>query len=194
MNAKLKKIFFWLLFGVSLFLLILSIFTSAKPEWFEWLPTLFGWDETTTKAVMASFGFGGTAGTLGFSIAKLSLSGALTKGKDLSEKTIQVVKENTLDVVKKSEDKYQDILSKFTTQNETISQLVISDEKSKEAFEALANVVKVLVDLEVINLNKTLDNPLVNAETKEKITLGLQNAGIIKIPEIIIPEETTETE
>lgn len=186
MKEKLKKIFFWVLFGLSLGSLVLSLFASAKPEWFEWLPTLFGWDEATTNAILATFGFGGTAGTLGFSIAKASLSSALTNGQDLSKKTIDIVKNHTLDIVKEAKDNYKDILQKFTSQNETISRLVVSDENSKTAFEALAGTVKALIELEIINLNKTLDNPLVNEETKNKILEGLRALDLL--------EETEEKE
>jgi len=189
-----KKVFFWILFGVSLLLLVLSIFMGLKPEWFEGLPTFFGWDEATNTAMLATFGFGGTAGTLGFSIAKASLSGALDKGKSLSKDTIKTVETHTLDIVKNSDTNYKDILQKFTSQNETISLLVQSVKDHKEAFDALSETVRTLIGISLIDLNKTLDNPLVNQETKDKIRAGLESIGVLpkETIEVVESKEITE--
>lgn len=178
-----KKILFIIISVVSLLLMAISFFYSARPEWFTWLDGFMGVDQATWGAVFATFGFGGVAGTLGFSVIKGSLSQALLANKSLSAETIAMVEEKTSKIIEEASTKYEGLLVEYSKQNDTIARLVLSVREHKEAFDELAKLVQQLNDLEVISLNKVLDNPLVNEETKAKIKQGLVDAGITPVEE-----------
>lgn len=189
MGAKLKKITYAVVASISFILLIVSMLYNLKPEWFEWMPSLFGFDVAGMQAFLTTLGFGGTIGTLGFTMTQSSIGFMFSNNKALNAETIETVAKTVSTVIDKSDGNYKEILKSFALQSETLSKVVDGLETYQNKFENLADTIKTLINLETINLNKTLNNPLVNAETKKFIIDGLQEIGIktfeVEKPEIV---------
>lgn len=184
-----KKIIFWVVAGLSLAMLVLSIFYSAKPEWFAGIVDMFGWDEATVNAVLTTLGFGGTIGTTGFSVILATLSKSLAAGTKLSASTIKMVEDTTLSIIKDNKENYQTLANQVREQAKANGLLAENQKINTESINALLLMLTNLIDLEIININKTLNNPLVDEKTKEALKKGLEALDLKPIEEPEIPIE-----
>lgn len=172
--ATFKKIIFWVFAVLSMVLVVLALLHSAKPEWFAGIIETFGWDPATVNALLTTFGFGGAVGTAGFSVIISTLTKSLAAGTKLSDSTIKMVEDTTLAIVKESKENYQILTAQVKGQEEASKVLAENQAKATATLEALLLTLSTLIDLETINLNKTLNNPLVDEKTKDAIKKGLE--------------------
>jgi len=185
--TKLKKIFFWTITIVSILLLVFSAFYNAKPEWFAGLPSFLGLDSAAVSALVTSCGYGGTAGTIGFTVIKASLSTAIRNTDNLNASTINTVESLVTKVVDKAEEKYNELLKENLVQQEKIKELEECIKQSTETAARLSTEIDSLVEAIKVNLTKSLDNPLVNKESKKRLMDAYKNLKTTK--EIISTEK-----
>ena len=176
--TTLKKTLFWIVSGFCILMMIVSIIYSYKPEWFTGIIAYLeelGLSESSIGAILATFGFGGTAGTLGFSVIKTTISNLVANTKKLSEETIDATTTKTNEIITKAEVEYNKLYDQYVSQNRTIQNMKLALNESKEAFNTLSSNMNKLINLEIINLNKTIDNPLTNEATAEKLRQNIKN-------------------
>lgn len=179
-----KKIIFWILAAIFMALLILSIVNSVKPEAFEGFLAWSGIDPVVFQTLMTTFGWGGTIGTVGFSVIQTQFVKSISSTTRINEQTVELISNKVGEVVGGNNDTYKGLVKEQKTTNENIGLLMQHDKEQSESYEALATQVKLLIELETLNLNKTLANPLVTEESKDLIRAKMTELGILPKEEV----------
>lgn len=189
---KLRKVIFWIVCILSVIMCIISIINTFKPEWFLWLTDSGYVDKEVFSSLMATFGFGGASGTLGFSIIKTMMSSGSKRQEALSSLTIKEVGETTSKIIMESKNRMEEIKDI----NNELTDLILGKVKSifeeitseKEEIRVLKEEIIKLNELERLNLNKALKNPLVQDSVKDLIKNGLDHLDKKDLNEINVIE------
>lgn len=170
--ATFKKIIFWLVTVVCMLMLVVSVVYTYEPSWFSGLIELlaqYGITEEQIGATLATFGWGGTAGTTGFSIIRSTIVKNASDSKEISNTTVTAVSESNANLTAGIKKEYDNLYDQYIKQNTTIQEMKKALVDHKASFDTLASSVNRLIDLEIININKTIDNPLTNPDTANKL-------------------------